>query len=162
MHRRQQPALVAQRSRATNLASGRCLDLPNGNQANGQPLQVYDCVSNPNPAVGTPAAAAGWTAAWGSSMQRPTRLNAKSSFTCRDIASVTIGGTGVRIRLSNLWHATTVTFNAVQNSSPSAVSFAVLIGMYGRDRRSPYHETPVRRFRCRASVSRTRSPSTRC
>lgn len=96
-----------------NLASGRCLDLNYGNQTNGEQLQVYDCVGNGNQQWSLPASGAGWTAAWGSAMQESWALDGGSDFTCRDIARVTLSGTAVRIRLSNMGDDTSVSFNAV-------------------------------------------------
>jgi hypothetical protein len=96
-----------------NVGSGRCIDLPNGGQTNGNQLQVYDCINNPNQQWTMPAAAAGWTAAWGSAMQQSDPLNGGSNFTCRNISRITLSGTGVRIRLSNLYDTTPVTFTAV-------------------------------------------------
>jgi len=98
-----------------NIASGRCLDLTQGDQNNGQQqLQVYDCIGNPNQAWTLPATAAGWTAAWGSAMQEGLPLNGNANFSCRNISRITLSGTDVRVRLSNLYDSDPVTFTEVR------------------------------------------------
>lgn len=71
------------------------------------------------------ATAGGWVTAWGSALQRVAPLTA-SNFTCRYITRVSVGGSAVRLRISNVFNPVSTTFNkitvAVRSSGGNIVS----------------------------------------
>jgi lysophospholipase L1-like esterase len=100
--------------------SGRCLDDPGYSSANGTQLVIWDCNGGANQKWTLPVPRVGiWSA--GLEQNGPAFANE----TIRMVAHVTVAGSQVRVRLSNLYGTTPLSVGAVdvavQNSNGSAV-----------------------------------------
>lgn len=74
----------------------------------------------------TPAdASPGWVASWGSAMQAPVTSDVSgTSYTVRDIVRLTVGGSAVRVRLSNVFSSGDLTVGKV-SAAPAGTGAAL-------------------------------------
>lgn len=97
-----------------NVLTDKCLDIPYGTQTNGTQVQLWTCLGNGNQTFsGSNVARSKWTAAFASAIQEAPMLTNASNFTCRTISRLSIGGSSIRVHLSNRYSSGPVTFTTV-------------------------------------------------